>query len=164
MEPLAPPPRNLTSCKRGPEGRRPILYLPRLPGAPSVLQLNLAPEVECDVQLAPRYTRLLLAAVDAWHADEGEIETLRGFRTAAELGEHCGELSHVGVSISEEAVRAYVHEIKTHIARAVDRLFPRKRVDIPVPVLFETRRILGYRINRCGLEIVQARPRKESDN
>jgi hypothetical protein len=102
--------------------------------------------------------------VDAWHADEDEVETLRGFRTAAELGEHCGESSHAGVSISEEAVRAYVHEIKAHVARAVALLYPYSRIPFRVPVLLEARRVLGYRISRCGLEIVQPRPRKASGN
>ena len=158
------PPRNPTCCKRGPEDGRPILCLPRLPGAPSVLVVKLAPGVECNVQLPPRYTGLILAVVDSWHADEGEVETLRGFRTAAELGKRYAEFSSAGVSITEKAVRAYVYEIKVRIARAVSSLDPRKRMDIRVPGLLEAWRVLGYRIDRCGLEVVHPRPREAPEH
>lgn len=164
METPTSPPRNPASCKRGLDDRRPILCLPRSPGASSVLLLKLTPEVECEVHLAPRYTALLLALVDAWNADEGDIEILRGFRTAAELGRHYAEFSQVGDSISEEAVRAYVHELKVSVAKAVSSLDPHERFDIRVPVLLDARRLIGYRIGRCGLEIVQPRPREAFDN
>jgi hypothetical protein len=116
------------------------------------------------VQLAPRYTAFILAVVDAWHADDGALETLRGFRSAAELGEHYARFSHAGLSITEETVRAYVYEIKVRIAKAVSSLDPNKPIEIRAPGLLEGWRVLGYRIDECGLEIVQFRPRETPDH
>ena len=158
------PLRHLTSCKRGLEDRRPILCIARSPAAPSVLVVKVTPGDECEVHLPPRYTALLLALVDAWQADEGEVETLRGYRTAAELGGHYAKFSHTGASITEETVRAYVYEIKVRIARKVSSLYPGKRFEIRAFGPLEALRMVGYRIDKCGLEIVQARLRDASDD
>jgi hypothetical protein len=164
MKALTPAPRYLTSCERGPADRRPVLCISWSAGAPSVLLVKLPPGFECHVHLAPRYKRLLLAAVDAWHADDGEIEILRGFRTAAELGALYGELFRAGAPLSEKAVRAYVHEIKVRIVKGVSSFYPHQRIGIQVPVLLEARRAIGYRIGESGLEIARPRRREVSDN
>jgi hypothetical protein len=111
------------------------------------------------VPLPPRYTAFILAVVDAWHQDDGELETLRGYRTAAQLGERYAEFSNAGLSITEETVRAYIYEIKVRIAKAVSSLQPVEGIEIRAPGLFEGWRVLGYRVDACGLEIVQVRAR-----
>lgn len=159
MSRRGPPIRIPASCKRGPDALRPILGLPPEAAAPSALQLRFGAGLECTVPLPPRYTAFILAVVDAWNQDDGELEALRGYRSAAQLGERYAEFSHAGLSITEETVRAYIYEIKVRIAEAVSSLQPVEGIEIRAPRLFEGWRVLGYRIDACGLEIVQVRAR-----
>jgi hypothetical protein len=155
-----PPSRLLTRCERGPRGSRPVLHLAYPPSAQSTLEITLAPGITCEVLLAPRYTLFLLLVADAWNQDEGQIETQRGFRTKAELGERLSNPTNEK-PVTEETVRAYVREIRAEIRaeikRAVDSLRLPDRCEIRIPDLIENVRMLGYRIGACGLEILQPR-------
>jgi len=156
----------LISCNRGPEEFRPRLHLPHLPSANSWLELTLTTGATCEVELPPRYTRFLLSRVDAWLEDEGEIEALRGFRTKVEIARRLTELTpkrKVNGKVTEkdidpETVPVYVYEFRTRILKAVAELDPEKRGDQLIPPLLENARHLGYRIARCGLDVVRFRP------
>jgi hypothetical protein len=159
MATVTQPPRNPTSCRRGPAADRPRLYLPRSSAASSVLVLKIAPGHECQVEVPPRFTGVLLALVDAWQLDEGDVETNRGFLSAAELGTRYAEFSDTGDTIAIETVRAYVSGLSRHVVDTVSARFPHKRIDRRALALIEPRRGLGYRIKECGLEVVPPRPR-----
>jgi hypothetical protein len=151
-----PPSRLLTSCRRGPAELRPVLHLAYPASARSTLELKLAPGVTCEVLLAPRYTLFLLVLADAWNKDEGRIETQRGFRTNAELGE-CLRNPSKHTPVTEETVRAYVREIRAKIKQAVASLCLRDRRRLRIPALIENAPNTGYRIGACGLETLQPR-------
>lgn len=148
------------SCKRGPAEFRPVLHLPNPPSARSTLVLTLAPGVSCSVFLSPRYTLLFLVVADAWNQDEDWNETLRGFRTKAELGERVSNPSN-GNPVTEDTVRAYVREIRAairgEIKRVVDSFLLPEGCELHFPHLIESARMLGYRIGTCGIEILAPR-------
>jgi hypothetical protein len=158
--------RPLISCDRGPKEFRPRLHLPHLPSASSWLELTLPTGATCEVKLPPRYTRFLLSRVEAWIEDEGEIEALRGFRTKAEIARRLTELTpkrkvngkDEKKDIEPATVPVYVYEIRTRILKAVAELDPEERGDQPIPPLLENALNIGYRIARCGLDVVHFRP------
>lgn len=159
MATVTQPPRNPTSCRRGSDADRPRLYLARSSAASSVLVLKIAPGHECQVEVPPRFTGVLLALVNAWQLDEGDVETNRGFLSAAELGTRYAEFSNTGRTIQVDTVRAYVSGLHTRVVETVSERFPHKRIDRRTLAVIEPRRGVGYRIKECGLEVVPPRPR-----
>jgi hypothetical protein len=154
------PHRDPASCLRGPDATRPILYLYRSPDESSSLVIKLESGDECEVHVPPRYKAVLLALLQAWRDDEGENEKVRGFLTADKLGELYARFSQQGNSIGKSAVRAYVSELRARIVRALSSLDTSTPVDVRGFRLIEAKPRRGYRINECGLEIVQPRSRQ----
>jgi hypothetical protein len=120
--------------------------------------LTFASGATCEVYLAPRYKRFVLAVLRGWQEDKGQIEGLRGFRSKEVIAARTNELSPDGSIIQPETVPVYAYEIHCRIREAAGKLDPAERGGQPIPRLFENDHDLGYRIAACGLDVVLFRP------
>ena len=123
-----------------------------------MLLVTLPSGVTYEVELDPRYTRLLFAIVEAWQEDAGGVEGLRGFRTNPEIAQRLTELSPTVKPFDPDLVPVYVYDIRSAILKKLRELDPDLRGDHPPPQLLENGPGLGYRVGASGLEVVRFRP------
>ncbi len=144
----------LGPCERGPSDPRPILFLRDAP-QPSVLVMNVR-GIQCEVLLHPRFVRLLLLLVDAWHKDAVVPEALRGFRTASDVALAFRRFLNGRGTVEPATVVDYVFQIRRLIRQALASA----GIDVesePVD-LIEHRPCRGYRIGRHGIQIIEPAP------
>ena len=147
-------PLGLGPCERGPRDTRPTLFLRDAP-QPSVLVMT-APGFECEVLLHPRFVRLLLLLVDAWHKDVVVPEALRGFRTASDVALAFRRFLKGRGTVQPATVVDYVFQIRRLIRQALASAGI--GVESEPLELIEHRSCRGYRIGRCGIKIIEPAP------
>jgi hypothetical protein len=107
--------------------------------------------------LPQRYVFLLIVLASAWCEDGLEPEALRGFRSAAEIGDRIAKISPRG-RIRDTAAKAYVCETSALVRRAIlphaSGVGGASAGVFALFDLFERRRKLGYRIGPCGLDVM----------
>jgi hypothetical protein len=111
-----------------------------------------------EVLLPQRYVFPLIVLASAWFEDGVEPEALRGFRSAAEIGDRVAKVSPRG-PIRDTAAKAYVCETSALVRKAIRPRAPGLGgagvFDLfALFDLFERRRKLGYRIASCGLDVM----------
>jgi hypothetical protein len=141
-------------CDRGPADLRPELHLGESLDSPAVLLLKLTPFARREIDLAPRYVRLLLVLAEAWQEDTGEVEALRGFRSADEVGVRLARFSSGGVPVRAQGVKALVYELSATVRREARSYgYGFGSGGATAPDLFDRRRKRGYRLGACGLDV-----------
>ncbi len=139
----------LKPCERGEKDSRPILFLRNAP-QPSVLVMSVS-GFECEVLLHPRFARPLILLVDAWHADVGLPESIRGYRSAKFIALAFRRFTNGRGPIGAAAVTDYVFQLR----RQIDRALIAAGIDVvSAPFeLIEQRPRRGYRMGPIGIRI-----------
>jgi hypothetical protein len=146
---------DLETCARGASETRPRLFV-REPPQPSLLILR-SLGLETEHVLKPRWAILLLILVDAYNADRGYPESLRGFRTGEQIGRAYRNFESRSARVEPKTVVTYFYELRnaldasttaTATATEADGA-PTERFD-----LLEHGRGRGYRIGPLGMEVV----------
>jgi hypothetical protein len=116
------------------------LHLPRKTGSP------------VEVDLEPRFARLLLVLYTAWLEDEQLPSSERGVRSRALIMEWMSKLLPARPAIDDEfAIAHYVCKLRQAIAKAVANVPVSIRPDVEIVV---TVRMRGYRLCSTGIEVV----------
>lgn len=139
----------------------PVLTVSRASDFASELSFTASSGRSVSALLKPRYTRLLLSLVAAWHADADRGTAWRGWRTRHELGKAFGAMPLADGPVEGDTVKHYVSAIRRSIRQAVRTVGAR-----PDPTEFiATRRSVGYRIGQLGLTVAweDAGPHDDAD-
>lgn len=124
-----------------------VLTVSRASAFASELSFTVGNGITDSVLLQPRYTRLLLSLVAAWHADVDSPDRLRGFRTHDEIGVIIAAMPLAAGEVSAYTVKRYVCEIRRSLREAVCVI----GAGLVPPDPFETHHSAGYRIRQVGL-------------
>lgn len=127
----------------------PVLTVSSASNFASELSFTVSSGHPVGVLLEPRYTRLFLSLIAAWHADAARGTTWRGWRTRRQIGMTFRGMPLADGPVDADTVKHYVCAIRRSIRRAVRAIDA--RLDWPDPI--ETRPSARYRIGKLGLTV-----------